>query len=412
MKKMKRKKFIARTAAASLAISMLVSSVSCGNSKSEKNMRIAVIGKMSLDFWDQVQNGAEDAGEELGFDVMYDCGDNDNDFTHQRDYIDKAIENKCSAIIIAPNSPTELNDQLKKAHDANIHIININSKAEYENVEMFIASSDMDAGKIAAREAAKKLKEAKNSISGIGKIAIIGHSAATAENRIAGFKEEFENQLSSEIAVKSQVHGSYPPSSSGDVSSDENSDKSTDVVNDGSSLKIDDNYFVQSPPCSSLADAQSEFIEILQKNSDISVVFSTNTNTTLAVCQEIEKLLSDSPRSDKEKDIKLSKDQLNNLVVIGFNAEESETAFIKSGILDGTVMQNPYNMGYIAVRYAKKILEDENVPDSLDTGVTFIDNNNINDNYIDMLLYHDINAISSGAGYDNADESDESENAE
>ena len=75
------------------------------------------------------------------------------------------------------------------------------------------------------------------------------------------------------------------------------------------------------------------------------------------------------------------------MYVIGFNSDEQELAFIRTGVLKGTVVQNPYNMGYVAVRYAKKALEGENVPKQLDTGVTWVDAKNMNEEYIQLLLH-------------------------
>ena len=67
-------------------------------------------------------------------------------------------------------------------------------------------------------------------------------------------------------------------------------------------------------------------------------------------------------------------------------AEEIEIEYIKEGVLDGTVIQNPYNMGYISVRYAMKAINNESINANINTGVTFISNKNLDNAEIQLLL--------------------------
>ena len=99
-------------------------------------------------------------------------------------------------------------------------------------------------------------------------------------------------------------------------------------------------------------------------------MFGTNTNTTLGICQAIEEL-----------------DKANDIIVVGFNSDEQELKYVRTGVLDGTIIQNPYNMGYIGVRYSIQASNGEGVAGSLDTGVTWISAKNINDDDIQLLLY-------------------------
>ncbi|HOC33765.1 MAG TPA: hypothetical protein PKI82_06770, partial [Ruminococcus flavefaciens] len=62
---------------------------------------------------------------------------------------------------------------------------------------------------------------------------------------------------------------------------------------------------------------------------------------------------------------------------------------LKSNILDATIVQNPYNIGYFSISYAKTLIEGDKVPSTLDTGVTLANAENIDDPYIQILLYPD-----------------------
>ena len=99
-------------------------------------------------------------------------------------------------------------------------------------------------------------------------------------------------------------------------------------------------------------------------------MYATNTNTTLGVCQAIEEL-----------------DKANDVIVVGFNSDEQELKYVRTGVLDGTIIQNPYSMGYIGTRYAILASQGDGVAGSVDTGVTWISAKNINDDDIQLLLY-------------------------
>ena len=129
-------------------------------------------------------------------------------------------------------------------------------------------------------------------------------------------------------------------------------------------------FFIDGQRCATKEAAYEEAKKILENNSDIKVFYATNTNTTLGVCQAIE----ESDLSD-------------TITVVGFNSDEEELKYIRTGILDGTIIQNPYNMGYIGVRYAIQSSNGESVTGNLDTGVTWISAKNINDDDIQLLLY-------------------------
>ena len=107
-------------------------------------------------------------------------------------------------------------------------------------------------------------------------------------------------------------------------------------------------------------------------DTGIKVLYATNTNTTIGVCQAIEQLgLSDE------------------IIVIGYNADEKELQYVKTGVLDATVLQNPYSVGYLGVIYAKKLVDGNTITKNINTGVTLLTPENLNDDYIQILLYPD-----------------------
>ena len=129
-------------------------------------------------------------------------------------------------------------------------------------------------------------------------------------------------------------------------------------------------FFIEGQRCGTQEAAYEEAKRLLTENSNIKVLYTTNTNTTLGACQAVEEM-----------------DLADSVTVVGFNSDEQELKYIRTGVLDGTIIQNPYNMGYLGVRYAIQASNGDGVAGSLDTGVTWISAKNINDDDIQLLLY-------------------------
>jgi simple sugar transport system substrate-binding protein len=90
---------------------------------------IAVITHGSGDsFWAVAKKGAEDAGKQLGVTVKY--SESANDPQKQAQLIDSAVTEKVDGIAVSAPNPDAIRDSLKKATDAGIPIITLNSGAE------------------------------------------------------------------------------------------------------------------------------------------------------------------------------------------------------------------------------------------------------------------------------------------
>ena len=51
------------------------------------------------------------------------------------------------------------------------------------------------------------------------------------------------------------------------------------------------------------------------------------------------------------------------------------------------MVQNPYNMGYLGVRNIYKAMQGKKLEEKIDTGITYVDRNNLQDEDIRWLLY-------------------------
>lgn len=172
--------------------------------------------------------------------------------------------------------------------------------------------------------AAQKLAELMNQS---GEVAVLRHSnAAVATKRCSGFTEELKNH---------------------------------------SGMKLD-NIIEVNGDMDSVPSLVEEF---LKTNPNVKGFFCTNQGSTIRICDTLKSLNRD------------------DIYVIGFDASDKEVEHIQNGTLTGTMVQNPYLMGYLGVRNAYKVIEGENIDSIIDTGITYVDSSNLDDEDIQILVY-------------------------
>lgn len=98
----------------------------------------------------------------------------------------------------------------------------------------------------------------------------------------------------------------------------------------------------------------------LLKNPDLGGIVALNEEVTLGVAEAV-----------KEKNMQ------EKVLIVGFDNASREMAFLEEGILKATVVQRPYNMGYLSVKTAVQYLSGKQVSDFYDTGSILITRENM-----------------------------------
>jgi simple sugar transport system substrate-binding protein len=100
-----------------------------GDSGSDGDLTFAVVthGSSGDAFWDVVQNGAEDAGRDLGVSVDY---QSDGDPQRQSQLIDAAVNQDVDGLVVSMANPDALEDSIRAAVAAGIPVVTINSGAD------------------------------------------------------------------------------------------------------------------------------------------------------------------------------------------------------------------------------------------------------------------------------------------
>lgn len=148
--------------------------------------------------------------------------------------------------------------------------------------------------------------------------------------------------------------------------------------------------------CSSVS-AEKEMTEIdafkeAIADYDIEVVAMEETNADLATgVTKMEALVQTYPDMtgvlctsayDVQAAAKVKEEMgLDGLVLIGYDDQEETLNYIRKGIINGIVVQDPYQMGYLGVKLMKQYLDGETLEsDVFDTGTILVTQENV-DNY-------------------------------
>jgi len=103
--------------------------------------------------------------------------------------------------------------------------------------------------------------------------------------------------------------------------------------------------------------ARKAMTTILQNYPDVKGIFATSDILALSA-------------------VKVIKEQGYKMPVIGADGIIKMNELIKDGTLPSTVAQNPYDMGYISIETALKVIKGEDVRRNIDTGVDIISKDN------------------------------------
>ena len=165
---------------------------------------IALIPGLTADgFYVTMHKGAEAAAKAVGADLLYQ-GAAEWNVTLQVPIIDAIIAKKPAAILIAPNDKNQLINPLKKAFDAGIAVVCVDTfigngvfqtgSGSADFPISYVASDNVLGGRMAARALAKAIGEK-------GKVYVSNAipNVSTTDQREEGFKLEMKNYTNIEV---------------------------------------------------------------------------------------------------------------------------------------------------------------------------------------------------------------------
>lgn len=320
------------TAVAAIAVGAVA--LASTASAQDKKYTIALIPGLTTDaFYISMRKGAEAAAKAVGAELVFQGAPEFNPVL-QVPVLDAVIARKPDAILIAPTDKTQLVQPLKKAVDAGIPVVTVDTfigTGKYQTGEgdadfpvSYVASDNVLGGRMAARALA-------SAVGGKGKVYVsnVKPGISTTDQREEGFKDEMKN---------------YPDIQVLDTQ-----------YNDNDANK-----------------AASQLQSVIARNGDLVGVFGANLFSALGAANGVQ-------QAGKTGAVK----------VVAFDAPTSIVDNLKTGLVDIAIAQHPAEIGYFGVMAAYAHLSGQSVPTSIGTGFTVMDAKNIEDPNVAKFVYQE-----------------------
>ena len=177
--------------AAMVSLTMLAGTAAMG----QEDITIAVIPKIAVPFFDDVNTGAQEAAERLGVDYQWVAPQNTQGATQVK-IVEDLIARQVDGIAISVNEPKSVEGIIQQAVDAGIQVLTFDSDSAESGRSMYIGTINQEAGAVMGRSMAEAL-------GGEGKVAIVTGQlgASNLNERIAGIEEALAEYPGIEIVA-------------------------------------------------------------------------------------------------------------------------------------------------------------------------------------------------------------------
>ncbi|MEM9190962.1 MAG: substrate-binding domain-containing protein [Myxococcota bacterium] len=300
-----------------------------GASSTDSERTIAVIPKGTThEFWRSIHAGANKAGQELGVAVLWQGPLREDDRTGQVQVVENMIARGVDGIVLAPLDDTALVPVAREAAREEIPLVIIDSDLDWDGRVSFVATDNHLGGKLAAERLGGLLE-------GEGTALLLRYQEGSASTmaREAGFLEGMADFPAIELVSTNQYGGATTET----------------------------------------AYATAE--NLLVSHPEVQGVFCPNESTTFGMLRA----LRDAGKAGEVK-------------FVGFDSSETLVAGLRDGHLHGLVLQNPFRMGELGVRSIVDHLRGEPVEARVDTGVTMVTQDNMDEADVQSVLLPDLSA--------------------
>lgn len=291
---------------------------------------IYVVGKENqYDHWLTLKAGAEQAGKDLGYEVVYEAAPlGEVDIEKQISMVETYITTKPAAICLAPNDSDACAGVCAQVQEAGIPMILFDTGIPTDDYDYFIAfDNGVAAGKL-AREVAEQM-------GGEGKVALISAVAGSSvlSARENGFIDE--------------IKANYP---------------NIEIV--------DEILYCQNDS----TKAMSQTYDLLAANPDLKAIFTVNTQSGEGVASAIDEM-----------------GKAGELLMAGFDPSATIEDYVRGGVYTALNVTRSYDMGYKTVEVAVKAIEGQTVEEAdgkfIDSGSIVVTQENVDSEEAQSLLH-------------------------
>jgi ribose transport system substrate-binding protein len=326
---MKRRSFVKIMGAATAAASP---SLFAAKEPGKDKVTIALVPGLTADgFYVTMHHGAQAAAKAVSAELIYQ-GAAEWNVSLQVPVLDAVIAKKPDAIMIAPTDKVQLIAPLRKAHDAGIPIVCVDTfigtgvfqtgSGDADFPISYVASDNVLGGRMAARALAEAIGEK-------GKVYVsnVKPGISTTDQREEGFKDEMKKY---------------------------------------SGVQVLETQFNDDDANKAAAQVQAVFGRV----PDLAGVFGANLFSASGTANGVTQA-----------------GQAGKIKIAGFDAPESIVAQLKDGTFTLTIAQHPAEIGYFGFITAFAHVTDNPVPTHIGTGFTVMTAANIDDPKVSRFLY-------------------------
>jgi ribose transport system substrate-binding protein len=309
------------------------SSGSAGESESKApaRLRIAVIPKGTThEFWKSVHAGAIKAARELDVEVLWKGPLQEDDLKSQIDLVQSFTAQRVSGIVLAPLNDKALVASVNTATQAGLPVVIFDSALSGGDIASFVATDNRAAGALGA----KRLLEL---VPGPGRVVVLRYQEGSASTR------DREEGFLAGIAARAELE------------------------------VVSANQYAGATTESAFKAAESLLLAQNAAGGAVTAVFAPNESTTFGMLLALEKT-----------------HLAGKLRFIGFDASDKLVKGVESGSIDALVLQNPFNMGYLAVRAVVDRLRGKPVAARTDTAAQLLDGKNLHEPSMQQLVKPDL----------------------
>jgi ribose transport system substrate-binding protein len=296
-----------------------------------KKLRIAVIPKGTThEFWKSVHAGAVKASRELDVEIVWKGPLKEDDLKSQIDLVQSFTAQRVSGIALAPLNDKALVASVNQAARAGTPVVIFDSALSAGNFVSFVATDNRAAGRMAGERLAKL-------VGNPGKVAVLRYQegSASTREREEGFLEAVKAHPGIEI--------------------------------------VSDNQYGGATTESAFSAAESLLIAKDAKNGKLQGVFTPNESTTFGMLLALEK----SKLAGKVR-------------FVGFDASDKLVKAVEAQAIDALVLQDPFKMGYLAVKTLVEHLKGKSQLPRTDTGAQVVDQQNLSDPAVRQVVKPDL----------------------
>lgn len=325
-----------------LVLAALVLTAACSGDKaapagstpaSPSGMTIAVIPKGTTHtFWQSIRAGAERAGSETGATIIWRGPLREDDRDAQVSEVEGFVSRGVSGIVLAPLDEAALMQPVAEAKQKNIPVLIFDSGLKGSDYISFVATDNVKGGRMGGERIIQ-------SLGGKGKVILLRYAEGhdSTGKREQGFLDAMKAAPGIEVVSANQYGGA-------------------DV--EGAYKKAEALLTSYKKPDGSLG---------------VDGIFTPNESVSFAMLR----VLQDNGWAGKVK-------------FVGFDASPNLIAGLRSGAIDGLVVQDPVQMGYTAVKTMVAYLKKQPIEKWVDTGVHVATKDNMETPEIKSLLEPDL----------------------